>query len=121
MHANEFKIICDCCGKSFKCKSGYENHYAAEHLGITRPEAQCQICKIWLKNDKVLYKHMYKHRDENSVKEFACNICGIVKPSKAKLSRHKSYHHPDKMHKCTLCNKEFKILIGLEVKNMKLI
>lgn len=58
---------------------------------------------------------MYKHRDENSGKDFICNICGVVKPTKQTLTAHKSYHHPDKMHKCTLCSKEFKRLLALEV------
>lgn len=79
-----------------------------------RPEVQCQICGKWLKV-RSLSTHMNIHRDRSSDKEFECNICGAVKPTKIALKCHKTYHHPEKMHKCTLCNKEFKRLLILKV------
>lgn len=119
-HADVFQIICDSCGKGFKTKTGYSYHYKHDHMGTSRPEApeaQCQICNEWLKNERSLSQHMYKHRDESSGKDFVCKICGTIKSTKKRLSRHREYHHPNKMHKCTLCNKEFKIALALQVKS----
>lgn len=116
VHFSSMKIICDSCGKTFKCKQSFQIHHQNVHQNVKLPEAQCQICGRWLKDERSLYKHMYKHRDESSGRTFVCNICGADKPTKQTLNSHIRYHHPAKMHKCTLCEKEFKRMLALEVK-----
>lgn len=104
-------LLCDLCGKEFKCKSQLAVHYQM-HTG-ERPHL-CDICgrkfsrQYQLKRHKILV-HANRLNGEESLSDapYACDICGKRLKSEALLAAHARIHSGDKPHHCSLCLRSF--------------
>lgn len=91
-------------------------HMKAVHLPkAPRTKQQCKYCKNWLASKSGLRTHilnMHVHADD----EHRCEICGFVSSSREAKKRHKQFkHNPERRHKCSVCDKSFKVAILLRV------
>uniref|UniRef100_A0A1I8MNQ4 C2H2-type domain-containing protein n=1 Tax=Musca domestica TaxID=7370 RepID=A0A1I8MNQ4_MUSDO len=89
-------------------------HMKAVHLPkAPRTRQQCKYCQAWLASKSGLRTHilnMHVHADV----EHRCEICGFVSTSREAKKRHIQFkHNPEKRHKCSVCDKSFKVAILL--------
>ncbi|KAM6971551.1 zinc finger Y-chromosomal protein 1-like, partial [Tautogolabrus adspersus] len=105
-------LLCDLCGKEFKCKSQLAVHFQT-HTG-ERPHL-CDICgrkfsrQYQLKRHKILVHANRVNGEENMKPDtpFACDVCGKRLKSEALLSAHARIHSGDKPHRCGICLRSF--------------
>ncbi|KAM8731600.1 zinc finger X-chromosomal protein-like [Acanthopagrus schlegelii] len=105
-------LLCDFCGKEFKCKSQLAVHFQT-HTG-ERPHL-CDICgrkfgrQYQLKRHKILVHANRVNSEENLSPDapFACAICGKRLKSEAMLAAHSRIHSGDKPHRCSICLRSF--------------
>ncbi|XP_026218048.1 zinc finger protein 708-like isoform X2 [Anabas testudineus] len=105
-------LLCDHCGKEFKCRSQLAIHYQT-HTG-ERPHL-CDICgrkfgrQYQLKRHKILV-HANRVNGEESLPldaPFTCSVCGKRLKSEALLAAHSRIHSGDKPHRCGICLRSF--------------
>lgn len=105
-------LLCDFCGKEFKCKSQLAIHFQT-HTG-ERPHL-CDICgrkfgrSYQLKRHRILVHVNRVNTEENSQPDlpFVCNVCGKRLKSEALLNAHSQIHTSDKPHRCGICLRSF--------------
>ncbi|XP_060949877.1 endothelial zinc finger protein induced by tumor necrosis factor alpha-like [Limanda limanda] len=105
-------LLCDLCGKEFKCRSQLVIHFQT-HTG-ERPHL-CDTCgrkfarQHQLKRHKILIHAKQRRGEENSPCElpFACSVCGKRLKSKALLAAHGHTHTSEKPHRCGVCLRSF--------------
>uniref|UniRef100_A0A671YFB4 C2H2-type domain-containing protein n=1 Tax=Sparus aurata TaxID=8175 RepID=A0A671YFB4_SPAAU len=105
-------LLCDFCGKEFKCKSQLTAHFRT-HTG-ERPHL-CDICgrkfgrQYQLKRHKILVHANRVNSEENPSPDalFACAVCGKRLKSEAMLAAHSRIHSGDKPHRCSICLRSF--------------
>ncbi|KAE8279586.1 AT-rich binding protein [Larimichthys crocea] len=105
-------LLCDFCGKEFKCKSQLTVHFQT-HTG-ERPHL-CDICgrkfgrQYQLKRHKILVHTNRVNGEESPSPDapFACGICGKRLKSEALLAAHSRIHSGDKPHRCGICLRSF--------------
>ncbi|CAB1420376.1 unnamed protein product [Pleuronectes platessa] len=105
-------LLCDLCGKEFKCRSQLVIHFQT-HTG-ERPHL-CDTCgrkfarQHQLKRHKILV-HAGQRRGEGAPPydlPFACSVCGKRLKSKALLAAHSHIHTSEKPHRCGVCLRSF--------------
>uniref|UniRef100_A0A3Q3JI75 C2H2-type domain-containing protein n=1 Tax=Monopterus albus TaxID=43700 RepID=A0A3Q3JI75_MONAL len=105
-------LLCDFCGKEFKCRSQLSIHYQT-HTG-ERPHL-CDICgrkfgrQHQLKRHKVLV-HANRVNGEEALSSevaFTCSVCGKRLKSEVLLAAHSRIHTADKPHCCNICLHSF--------------
>ncbi|XP_030611973.1 zinc finger protein 436-like [Archocentrus centrarchus] len=105
-------LLCDFCGKEFKCRSQLAIHFQT-HTG-ERPHL-CDICgrkfarQYQLKRHKILVHANHVNNEDGAPPDtpFACSVCGKRLKSEALLSAHARIHTGDKPHRCSLCLRSF--------------
>ncbi|XP_035474667.1 endothelial zinc finger protein induced by tumor necrosis factor alpha-like [Scophthalmus maximus] len=105
-------LLCDFCGKEFKCRSQLLIHFQT-HTG-ERPHL-CDICgrkfarQHQLKRHKILIHTNQLSHEENPSPDspFACGVCGKRLKSQALLAAHAHIHTADKPHRCGVCLRSF--------------
>ncbi|KAM6900449.1 zinc finger X-chromosomal protein-like [Xenentodon cancila] len=105
-------LLCDFCGKEFKCKSQLAIHFQT-HTG-ERPHL-CDICgrkfgrQYQLKRHKILVHANHRHGEENLPPDapFVCGVCGKGLKSEALLAAHAHIHTGDKPYRCNICLRSF--------------
>ncbi|CAJ1081589.1 zinc finger protein 436-like [Xyrichtys novacula] len=105
-------LLCDLCGKEFKCKSQLAVHFQT-HTG-ERPHL-CDICgrkfsrQYQLKRHKILIHANRMNGEENVTSDapYACDVCGKRLKSEAHLAAHARIHSGDKPHHCSICLRSF--------------
>lgn len=105
-------LLCDFCGKEFKCRSQLAVHFQT-HTG-ERPHL-CDICgrkfgrQYQLKRHKILVHANRGNGDENQTPDapFSCGVCGKRLKSEALLAAHSRIHSGDKPHRCGICLRSF--------------
>ncbi|XP_065085828.1 zinc finger protein 813-like [Ochlerotatus camptorhynchus] len=103
--------VCDVCAKWCPTKSSLERHYRT-HTG-ERPFI-CGECGRSFIQKEILKRHMLVHTDE---KPYFCESCSRRFNQKDQLRHHVNMAHTPNpiitIHKCNLCDKEFKYASGL--------
>lgn len=105
-------LLCDFCGKEFKCRSQLAVHFQT-HTG-ERPHL-CDICgrkfgrQYQLKRHKILVHANRANGEEDPSPDapFTCSICGKRLKSEALLAAHSRIHSADKPHRCGICLRSF--------------
>ncbi|XP_040922273.1 zinc finger protein 436-like [Toxotes jaculatrix] len=105
-------LLCDFCGKEFKCRSQLAIHFQT-HTG-ERPHL-CDICgrkfgrQYQLKRHKILVHANQVNGEENLPLDtpFACGVCGKRLKSESLLAAHSRIHTGDKPHRCGICLRSF--------------
>lgn len=101
-------LLCDFCGKEFKCRSQLAIHFQT-HTG-ERPHL-CDICgrkfarQYQLKRHKILVHVNQVIGEDNPLPDapFTCAVCGKRMKSEALLAAHSRIHTGDKPFRCSLC------------------
>lgn len=103
MHHGQ-QYICPKCSKQFACRSNLNYHMTTHQLNVR--QVQCDHCGNWLKNKLCLKKHMIQH---SSIR-YNCNLCSYSALNQQCLRNHtKVKHSSEKPHKCSHCDKSFKL------------
>ncbi|XP_041669533.1 zinc finger protein 436-like [Cheilinus undulatus] len=112
-------LLCDLCGKEFKCKSQLAVHFQS-HTG-ERPHL-CDICgrkfsrQYQLKRHKILVHANRVNGEESGTPDspFACDVCGKRLKSEALLAAHARIHSGEKPHRCGVCLRSFQRAVCLK-------
>ncbi|KAM4534438.1 uncharacterized protein PAE49_022647 [Odontesthes bonariensis] len=103
-------LLCDLCGKEFKCRSQLAIHFQT-HTG-ERPHL-CDICgrkfarQYQLKRHKILVHARGGEDGPAPDAPFTCGVCGKRLKSEALLATHARIHTGDKPHRCGVCLRSF--------------
>lgn len=112
-HGLSASWVCDVCAKGFAMKSALEFHRQQHSQeGRAALKAQCEHCKIWLKNIKSLRSHVKRCKSE----PVPCDVCGKECSNAMSLRSHKKFVHTNATtYSCSFCAKPFKRLLRLKV------
>ncbi|GAB0086670.1 hypothetical protein DMENIID0001_007710 [Sergentomyia squamirostris] len=100
-------INCETCNQRFCLYTDLFNHQTTVHK--IKSDRQCQYCQEKCSNFKLLYKH---HREKHPKQKppanpYLCEMCGLTMENPRDLGYHKMKCGL-KVHKCPVCNKNFK-------------
>ncbi|XP_039444615.1 zinc finger protein 675-like [Culex pipiens pallens] len=111
-HGLSASWVCDVCAKGFAMKSALEFHRQQHSQeGRAALKAQCEHCKIWLKNIKSLRSHVKRCKSE----PVPCDVCGKECSNAMSLRSHKKFVHTNATtYSCSFCAKPFKRLLRLK-------
>lgn len=112
VHGQQNQQVCHICARVYNSPASLRQHLK-EHSGIEEPRITCDKCGRSSKNEIALRKHMTIHEDEG--KSFPCPDCQKIYSNRMALAAHVRGTHNFKLHKCHLCDKEFKRAITLKV------
>lgn len=112
VHGQQNQQVCHICARVYSSPASLRQHLK-EHSGVEEPRITCEKCGRSCKNEIALRKHMTIHEDEG--KSFPCADCQKVYSNRMALAAHVRGSHNFKLHKCHLCDKEFKRAITLKV------
>lgn len=110
--ARPSSLLCDLCGKEFRCRSQLAIHYQT-HTG-ERPHL-CDICgrkfsrQYQLKRHKILVHANHGNGEGGLTPDapFSCGVCGKRLKTEALLAAHGRIHSGDKPHRCGVCLRSF--------------
>ncbi|XP_047518314.1 zinc finger protein 652-B-like isoform X5 [Pieris napi] len=137
---DEYSIIeesgdykCRTCGKIFKQRRLFIQHYRSVHLKLTSKMTGCHFCELKVRahlrakhmeekhgvpaptcnacGRKFSYPHqviLHQKTFHMGEKNIACPVCDMKFGSKVNLYQHKVKHSTEKIHKCDYCDERFK-------------
>ncbi|KAL5006303.1 hypothetical protein ScPMuIL_015109 [Solemya velum] len=121
-HEGKTLYHCKVCDKRFIQKSKFDNHYASKHYKVTL--YVCRKCKKNFSNGPALNTHQieclgHTHAeeesgsDEENLEMYVCKTCSMSFVSKKNMDQHIASKHPEKRHKCSMCEKTYGTVAGL--------
>ncbi|XP_011291461.3 zinc finger protein 501 [Musca domestica] len=100
--------VCELCGKTIHGIYALKQHLL-EHQGVEKPKWPCDQCNVQLYSHTSLKRHkQFRHNDGSTT--HICSECGKKYQSETALNSHKRLVHIlERKHKCTICDKSFKL------------
>lgn len=112
VHEQQDQHVCHICAKQYRSKQSLHLHLK-EHSG--EPRSCCQICGRSYKNEQYVRKHIKTVHEKVAQVPMQCPHCSKISPNRKALAKHIRFIHNFTIHKCPLCDKEFKRPVGLKV------
>ncbi|XP_060807018.1 zinc finger protein 135 [Amyelois transitella] len=97
----ESQFTCDLCFKGFRVLATYNNHMAKHDPKISGKH-QCDVCKMFFKDTRKMYKHMII----SHVVKYTCQLCKHVCYNRNQAIMHYKWHK-NVTYKCPHCDKVF--------------
>lgn len=113
IHENTNGYVCHICAKMLRTKTLLRFH-SDTHLPSQRLKCNHVTCNVVLKSKKTLYAHLKQHQQQE---EQICGICKKVCQNTRALKSHLRNVHSAATHRCSFCDKAFKLRRYLEVSN----
>ena len=83
-----------------------DNQEVKDDHGLVNKKFKCIKCGFCYTTEQLLNEHnLNEHSMER--KRFSCTSCSVTCHSKKIMLLHKQNIHPDKCHKCHICNQTF--------------
>lgn len=101
------KYVCDICGKSFRQRCSYRNHYFTHSSDFPY---KCNLCPYRGRHSGLLKTHMRIHTGDYI---YMCTECPARFLTKSNLNKH-SLRHKEPMFKCDTCQRGFHSKLMLE-------
>lgn len=101
------KYMCDVCGKSFRQRCAYRNHYFTHSSEFPY---KCTMCPYRGRNSGLLNTHMCTHTGDY---RYMCSECPARFLTKSNLNKH-TFRHKEPMFKCDTCKRAFHSKLILE-------
>lgn len=98
--------VCHICAKEYRTLGGFQEHLLSHNSVGNSSSIQCKLCPSIFKNVLRLRRHMARHRKNST--ELQCPHCSKKKPNMYLLKEHIAGRHNYKVHKCRLCEREFR-------------
>lgn len=112
IHERHYRQVCHICAKVYNSKHSLLMHLK-NHSEVKEPRVTCRICGRSYKNVRGLNSHIATHNQGNQI--FQCPHCPRISPNRNALAKHIGSIHNFKIHKCHLCDREFKRALVLKV------
>lgn len=101
------KYVCDICGKSFRQRCSYRNHYFTHSSEFPY---KCTMCPYRGRHSGLLKIHMRTHTGDY---RYMCTECPARFLTKSNLNKH-ALKHKEPMFKCDVCKRGFHSKLILE-------
>lgn len=113
VHERRYDQVCHICAKVYNSKQSMIDHLK-KHSNIKEPEVSCSYCGKSYSTKRLMETHVRRtHKEDGKVYE--CPECHKLFERKTLLDFHIVYHHSPEPHKCSICDREFKIAKYLKV------
>uniref|UniRef100_A0A2A4J6S1 C2H2-type domain-containing protein n=1 Tax=Heliothis virescens TaxID=7102 RepID=A0A2A4J6S1_HELVI len=97
----EANYQCKLCYRGFRVMLTYEKHMKKHDPEYSGP-LQCDICKIFFKDQRKLYKHM----NITHLYKYSCQLCSFVCCNRGQAHMHYRWHK-NVTYECPHCKREF--------------
>lgn len=111
VHERYYQTVCHVCAKVYNSAHSLAQHLL-EHSDVKRARIICQVCGKSFKDARIKQKHVERTHESH---QLLCPHCPKISPNRNALSRHIQSVHIYTVHKCHLCDKEFKRAVALTV------
>ncbi|CAH4037071.1 unnamed protein product [Pieris brassicae] len=97
----ESPFKCELCYKGFREPATYDKHMKKHDPAISG-QYQCDVCKVYVKNTRQIYKHMAR----SHIHKYSCQECPFTCFCRGQAKMHYRWHK-NVTYSCPHCNKEF--------------
>ncbi|CAH0401637.1 unnamed protein product [Chilo suppressalis] len=98
----EARFKCELCFRGYREQDTYNKHMR-KHDPAYSGNAQCDMCKLYFKDARKMYKHM----NITHLFKYTCQMCNFVCFNKGQAHMHYRWHK-NVTYSCPHCSKEFK-------------
>lgn len=112
IHHQHIRHVCDVCAKEYSTLSGLLTHLRS-HTD-SGPRIKCKMCGNLFLNMYRLRLHQAK--DHETATPLQCPHCPKKKTNLFQLKKHIAHSHNYRVHKCNLCEREFRSPVEVSVR-----
>lgn len=112
IHHKHMRHVCDVCAKEYTTVSGLLYHLRS-HTDAGR-RIKCKLCGELFSNGYRLQLHQAKVHE--TATPLQCPHCPKKKTNQFQLKKHIAHSHNYRVHKCNLCEREFRSPLAVSVR-----